>query len=71
LLPSLLWHRVLLRIGRSGRYGRKGVAINFVKDDDIRILRDIEQYYSTQVRSMMNNIDRRPMLLWSSICACN
>jgi ATP-dependent RNA helicase len=37
------------RIGRSGRYGRKGVAINFVKNDDIRILRDIEQYYSTQV----------------------
>lgn len=33
------------RIGRSGRYGRKGVAINFVKNDDIRILRDIEQYY--------------------------
>ena len=32
------------RIGRSGRYGRKGVAINFVKSDDIRILRDIEQY---------------------------
>jgi hypothetical protein len=29
--------------GRSGRFGRKGVAINFVKNDDIRILRDIEQ----------------------------
>lgn len=37
------------RIGRSGRFGRKGVAINFVKNDDISILRDIEQYYSTQV----------------------
>jgi ATP-dependent RNA helicase len=30
------------RIGRSGRYGRKGVAINFVKNQEIRILRDIE-----------------------------
>lgn len=40
------------RIGRSGRYGRKGVAINFVKADDIRILRDIEQYYSTQIDEM-------------------
>jgi len=30
------------RIGRSGRFGRKGVAINFVKNEDIRILRDIE-----------------------------
>merc|ERR1712060_742165 len=26
------------RIGRSGRFGRKGVGINFVKNDDIRIL---------------------------------
>uniref|UniRef100_A0A671MMT3 RNA helicase n=1 Tax=Sinocyclocheilus anshuiensis TaxID=1608454 RepID=A0A671MMT3_9TELE len=44
------------RIGRSGRYGRKGVAINFVKNDDIRILRDIEQYYSTQVDEMPMNV---------------
>ena len=44
------------RIGRSGRYGRKGVAINFVKSDDIRILRDIEQYYSTQIDEMPMNV---------------
>jgi len=43
------------RIGRSGRFGRKGVAINFVKEDDIRILRDIEQYYSTQIDEMPMN----------------
>ncbi len=43
------------RIGRSGRFGRKGVAINFVKNDDIRILRDIEQYYATQVDEMPMN----------------
>jgi len=35
------------RIGRSGRFGRKGVAINFVKNEDVSALRDIEQYYST------------------------
>ena len=44
------------RIGRSGRYGRKGVAINFVKSDDIRVLRDIEQYYSTQIDEMPMNV---------------
>ena len=44
------------RIGRSGRFGRKGVAINFVKDDDVRVLRDIEQYYSTQIDEMPMNI---------------
>ncbi len=43
------------RIGLSGRYGRKGVAINFAKNDDIRILRDIEQYYSTQIDEMPMN----------------
>ncbi|CAF0777863.1 unnamed protein product [Adineta steineri] len=44
------------RIGRSGRFGRKGVAINFVKNDDIRILRDIEQYYATQIDEMPMNV---------------
>ena len=44
------------RIGRSGRFGRKGVAINFVKNEDIRILRDIEQYYSTQIDEMPMNV---------------
>ena len=44
------------RIGRSGRFGRKGVAINFVKNEDVRILRDIEQYYSTQIDEMPMNV---------------
>jgi len=44
------------RIGRSGRFGRKGVAINFVKNDDIRILRDIEMFYSTQIDEMPMNV---------------
>ena len=47
------------RIGRSGRFGRKGVAINFVKADDIRILRDIEQYYSTQIDEMPMNGEKK------------
>jgi len=44
------------RIGRSGRFGRKGVAINFVTNDDVKILRDIEQYYSTQIDEMPMNV---------------
>lgn len=31
------------RIGRSGRFGRKGIAINFVTKGEIEILRDIER----------------------------
>ena len=45
------------RIGRSGRFGRKGVAINFVTTEDVKTLRDIEQYYSTQIDEMPMKID--------------
>lgn len=45
------------RIGRSGRFGRNGVAINFVRNDDIKILRDIEQYYSTQIDEMPMHVN--------------
>jgi superfamily II DNA/RNA helicase len=34
------------RIGRGGRFGRKGVAINFVTTDDVRMLRDIEREWT-------------------------
>jgi translation initiation factor 4A len=40
------------RIGRGGRFGRKGVAINFVTDDAVRSLREIETYYQTDVKEM-------------------
>lgn len=40
------------RIGRSGRFGRKGVAINFIKAEDAKILKDLEQFYNTQIDEM-------------------
>lgn len=44
------------RIGRGGRFGRKGVAINFVTAEDVRTLRDIEQFYNTQIEEMPMNV---------------
>jgi len=44
------------RIGRGGRFGRKGVAINFVTDDDKRTLQDIEKFYNTQIDEMPMNV---------------
>jgi len=44
------------RIGRSGRFGRKGVAINFTTVDDVRLLRDIEQFYNTTIDETPMNI---------------
>ena len=40
------------RIGRSGRFGRKGVAINLITFTDISKLHDIEKYYSTQIEEL-------------------
>jgi len=37
------------RIGRSGRFGRKGVAINFVAEQDVQTLKDIEGFYNTRI----------------------
>ena len=43
------------RIGRSGRFGRKGIAINLLTYSDIRKLHDIEKYYSTQIEELPEN----------------
>ena len=44
------------RIGRSGRFGRKGVAINFVTKEDKAKMHEIEQFYHTQVEEMPADI---------------
>jgi translation initiation factor 4A len=46
----------LHRIGRSGRFGRKGVAINFVTNADARHMKDIENHYHTQIDEMPMDI---------------
>ena len=47
----------LHRIGRSGRWGRKGVGINMITRRDVAKLKEIEQYYSTQISEMPGNLD--------------
>jgi superfamily II DNA/RNA helicase len=44
------------RIGRSGRFGRKGVSINFITQADVKYLRDIESFYNTQTEEMPSNV---------------
>lgn len=46
----------LHRIGRSGRFGRKGAAINFVTNEDVKDLRAIEQFYATQIGELPANV---------------
>lgn len=42
----------LHRIGRSGRWGRKGMAINFVTRNDIHLMRNIEKYYKIEIEEL-------------------
>lgn len=44
------------RIGRSGRFGRKGVAINFVTAEDEDGVADLEKYYSIKINEMPANL---------------
>ncbi|XP_046854524.1 eukaryotic initiation factor 4A-I-like [Xenia sp. Carnegie-2017] len=44
------------RIGRGGRFGRKGVAINFITMEDSRVLKDIESFYNTEIEEMPMNV---------------
>ncbi|KAK4713694.1 hypothetical protein R3W88_019601 [Solanum pinnatisectum] len=46
----------LHRIGRSGRFGRKGVAINFATKDDERMLSDIQRFYNVVIEELPANV---------------
>jgi ATP-dependent RNA helicase RhlE len=48
-------HNYLHRIGRSGRWGRKGVGINFVTQRDMRQMKIIEQHYHTAIEELSQN----------------
>ena len=50
-------HNYLHRIGRSGRWGRKGVGINLITRRDISKMKEIEAFYSTQITEMPSNFD--------------
>jgi superfamily II DNA/RNA helicase len=49
-------HTYLHRIGRSGRWGRKGTAINFLTHYDMRVKEDLENYYRMQIAPLPNDI---------------
>ena len=52
-------HTYLHRIGRSGRWGRKGVGINFVTRRDSRKIKEIEQHYSTEITELPASWDAK------------
>jgi translation initiation factor 4A len=49
-------HTYLHRIGRSGRWGRKGTGINFITRRDVPKIREIEEYYHCQIDELPVNL---------------
>ena len=50
-------HNYIHRIGRSGRWGRKGVGINFITRRDVGKLKEIEGHYSCQINELPSNFN--------------
>jgi translation initiation factor 4A len=44
------------RIGRSGRYGKKGVAINLIYGEEMNTMKEIERHYSTNINELPEDL---------------
>ena len=44
------------RIGRSGRYGKKGVAINLIYGNELNRMKEIEETYSTKIHDLPEDL---------------
>ena len=52
----LLKENYIHRVGRTGRFGRKGTAISFITEEDVRAMREIEKFYSTQISELPSDV---------------
>lgn len=59
-------HTYLHRIGRSGRWGRKGIAINFVTKFDIGYMKNIEKHYNSTINELPSENNIQNILLMKS-----
>ena len=50
-------HTYLHRIGRSGRWGRKGLGINFITRRDVQKMKEIEAHYKCQINELPNDLE--------------
>jgi translation initiation factor 4A len=50
-------HNYLHRIGRSGRWGRKGMGINFITRRDISKIKEIEKHYESEIKELPSSTE--------------
>jgi translation initiation factor 4A len=55
-------HTYLHRIGRSGRWGRKGVAINLITRQDVPYMKNIETHYKSSITELPINQDMNSII---------
>ena len=48
----------LHRIGRSGRFGRKGIAINFISDRDKENMEKVVQKFATKIEALPQDLSK-------------
>jgi len=46
------------RVGRSGRFGRKGAAINFITPEDDNVLDQIQDFYQTKITELPTDLSK-------------
>ena len=51
-------HTYLHRIGRGGRWGRKGIGISFITKRDVPKIKDIESYYQCEINEMPSDLSK-------------
>ena len=57
----------LHRIGRSGRFGHLGIAINFITEDDKTDMFKIEDELNTQIKPIPQDIDKNLYTIWVGV----
>lgn len=55
----------LHRIGRSGRFGHLGLAVNFITDDDKNNMFSIEDELKTKIQAIPQDIDKNLYCIWN------
>jgi len=50
-------HNYLHRIGRSGRWGKKGMAINFITREDVSTMKNIEKHYGSTINELPSSFE--------------
>ena len=60
----------LHRIGRSGRFGHLGLAINFITEDDKANMFNIEDDLNTQIKPIPQDIDKNLYTIWEGLVMC-